>query len=72
MAKKNTVIKERVRVIGIAETVAVINPISWDNEKGKYITDLENGKYSINLCIDKDSPSARKLEKVFNSLVKKS
>ena len=71
MAKKNTVIKERVRVIGIAETVAVINPISWDNEKGKYITDIENGKYSINLCIDKDSPSARKLEKVFNSLVKK-
>ena len=71
MAKKNTVIKERVRLIGIAETVAVINPISWDNEKGKYITDIENGKYSINLCIDKDSPSARKLEKVFNSLVKK-
>jgi len=71
MAKKNTVIKERVRLIGIAETVAVINPISWDNEKGKYITDLENGKYSINLCVDKDSPSSKKLKKAFDKVVNK-
>jgi hypothetical protein len=71
MAKKNTVIKERVRLIGIAETVAVINPISWDNNNNKYIEDEKNGKYSINLCIDKDSPSARKLEKAFNSVVQK-
>jgi len=70
MAKVKT-IKERVRVIGIAETIAIINPISWDNENGKYIEDHENGKYSINLCIDKDSPSSRKLEKTFNNVVNK-
>ena len=71
MANNNTIIKERVRLIGIAETVAVINPISWDNEKGKYITDLENGKYSINLCIDKNSPASKKLKKAFDKVVKK-
>ena len=67
----NTIIKKRVRLIGIAETVALIKPISWDNDKGKYVSDLENGKYSINLCVDKDSPSSKKLKKTFNKLANK-
>jgi hypothetical protein len=71
MAKNNTVIKRKVRLIGIAETVAVINPISWDNNNNKYIEDEKNGKYSINLCVEKTSPNAKKLEKAFNSVVQK-
>ena len=71
MSNNNTIIKKRVRLIGIAETVALIKPISWDNDKGKYVSDLENGKYSINLCVDKDSPSSKKLKKTFNKLANK-